>query len=1420
MASKSKEKREGLELFVSEQIIGPGAFNKRFFLLEKWGSNEFHGKNLDDCNALDNVSEVISEVPAYQYSSAILFPISKTRNSATTVTEAANDLDDIEIEELNSQMERADDENFQDDQTESASSKNQNYPNTCGLSFAIREDSDLSKDLKISVNFRVYQKLKQKECKEQKLGYWVHENKDQIQDNINRYFSHVFEIEKKDSNLFVILKPNISITEYLYKIDYIFLNNFVKEVVLTSLAKSISNPISVLKEDDGKIMYGLKGSKEIGLYTMIKTNQRGNETFNDTITLHEDNLIDYFKQAITKDRGAFKSVKTFLEIFEVFNQLKEIVTEIKTIYRESSKRNRPTPIWESKLVSKEITLPKFSNTKQVERDEVRIDTERNLSLSYQYLRHKNRNIYVKLIIVNKNIIELEPDEPPQLNKKDDANKISFFGIILRVTEKSKSILVPYNPPNLLDIDEEDNFNKLIYRQYKDYGEGYNTSVSWGHSIENNELKFVSTEFLPKQETPKVDFTPSRKSEGKVISRINEKVLSMKQLSTLSAKTDKEVLTELGYFISEYKVWIEEKREELSADTSLLSGKDVLIKQLRACEGDYSRLVRNISLLEKDSKAIAAFRVMNTAMFMQLHHSVEVRQAKKSVTKPFIPNSNNEDYYQSLDSSYDYKWRSFQLAFILLNLDGFIKPTDNDKTVKDVFGTGWQERNEIADLVWFPTGGGKTEAYLGIIAFLIVYRRFTKGKRGLGTTVLMRYTLRLLTLQQFQRATILICALEVLRKDSYSLPNQLKLGDERITIGLFVGSDSAPNKWKGNPNRPGMVEELRSIKAQIEKSKKIATKLPHTECPWCGGDLFVDVDLSNIYPNPKDENNYKIDDKLRIQCNSKGCTFYDKRPTDSNSLPLRLFDEDIYKFPPTLLFGTVDKFAAIANKVSTVTNERNHDSRRLFGKGKNQDCLPPELIIQDELHLLLGPLGSAVGLFEKAIDELCSYTDNGKTIRPKIITSTATTRNTDKQIFALFNRRSEVFPKQGINCDDSFFAYYQRQSENIDEYESNRKYVGLLPVGKTQVWMQLRVTSIALVHRVRFIKTKFTYDDIFLNNLNYRNWSEALDYYHTVLSYFNSLKEVGKTQSQLSHYLPGDVNLVSKNTMPWNFIDKVIRSNDEIDYSELTGRLSGEQVKTSLSRIEKQWELLAVENPPEYVISTNMISVGIDVSRFNTMIVNSMPRNTAEYIQASSRVARDKEGIVFTVHHPFRSRDISHYQRFKEFHEKFYGYVEPISVTPFASKALERYLAMYMAALIRHDQTLNLSDNNSARNITEDGAFKIRDRILKQLKLIEQNAKNLNSYLSTRDSGVNLNIDGIIGSEELQDIASKVDELLIERWLDRMGKMEPPVDLVYRDDVSPISLFSPNSGLSLNDNWNVKQSLREIAPSVVIKTVQQ
>jgi hypothetical protein len=230
----------------------------------------------------------------------------------------------------------------------------------------------------------------------------------------------------------------------------------------------------------------------------------------------------------------------------------------------------------------------------------------------------------------------------------------------------------------------------------------------------------------------------------------------------------------------------------------------------------------------------------------------------------------------------------------------------------------------------------------------------------------------------------------------------------------------------------------------------------------------------------------------------------------------------------------------------------------------------------------------------------------------------------------------------------------------------------------------------------------------------------------------------------------------------------------------------------------------------------MISVGVDISRFNTMIISSMPRNIAEYIQASSRVARNKEGIVFTVHHPFRSRDISHYQKFKEFHEKFYSYVEPISVTPFASKALDRYFAMLLAVMVRHSPSLDLADSGQASSISEDKVESIRNMMLSEISSVLNNANRLEDYLTTKKFGISTSIEGVISEYEVNELVTKLNQL-VGSWLDR-SKVSPGLE--FRTKEPRNSLFTTNGQEVSSGYWKVNHSLREIDPSIIIKTVQQ
>ena len=374
-----------------------------------------------------------------------------------------------------------------------------------------------------------------------------------------------------------------------------------------------------------------------------------------------------------------------------------------------------------------------------------------------------------------------------------------------------------------------------------------------------------------------------------------------------------------------------------------------------------------------------------------------------------------------------------MAFILLNLPSLTNLNDPERS---------HETDAIADLLWFATGGGKTEAYLGLTAYTLALRRLQPPINGrpsdYGVAVLMRYTLRLLTLQQFQRAAALLCACEVIRRN-----DEGKWGTTNFRLGLWFGRNTTPNT---------LTAAAESLRQGRVGGRPHMGGTPHqiTSCPWCGTEIR-EMHL-RVYEAPSDVG------RCVTYCgDSLGRCEFSEAKAPKEGLPVMVVDEDIYRRPPALLIATVDKFAQMPWKGETqmlfgqvngvcsrhgfrspeIDDANSHPARNQLPKAQTAThgpLRPPDLIIQDELHLISGPLGSMVALYEAAIDELCSWEVNGKRVRPKVIASTATISRAPDQVRKLFVRKVEVFPPQGTNIRDSFFAI---QREIGEEYPGRR-----------------------------------------------------------------------------------------------------------------------------------------------------------------------------------------------------------------------------------------------------------------------------------------------------------------------------------------------------------------------------------------------
>jgi hypothetical protein len=1419
--NKILEKRESLERFIREQTLGPGINGYRFVDLE---DEMILKKNLYLSVPLEYENEILDIVPAAIYSTGILFPKDASGTSADGAI-----LDNNETSSEGNDGEEEDSQNSSRDDVEALDTVelNQMFPRTMGFTCCLDEECLNAPSIEVKVKARYYKKLKHGKNTNfnEKYGLLCEVPIERIQDFLIRFQISAFKLKTISSNTILTLSKlgtdEITIlNKRIWDVQKQIAEQLYDRAIAVTSMPQLTRSSCYLSSLKSTLFFELKSSVvdesvRLQLYELTQEIE-----LVENIADHLRNLLDInsggyglwqseiIKKTIRIENVDFKKPqKKKIFFYKTPNYTERIVVVDESCAESDSLEH----IFRFDLDDKKSEYASLSANIQLSRDS----------------RKENNKVFLKVQLINTSspFKKAKPDDNRYYSTFNElVNQKSFFGIKLSL---SSQYLVPYNNYSYTSRDgnfDEDTTTRFIYDQFKDYGIGHGCSVKW-----NASRKEVETEYIPYCDTPDVDPIPRNKSKMPIsdgkdfkdpLFLSNTKAQEFKWLSSFSNATDEDVITGLNDFVDAYGQWIKLKQKQY--ETSCF--KDIASQELQRCQEDYRRMKDNINTFfinAANKKNLESFRLMNATMFMQLWHSEKVK--KGQVLEMFDDTSFTTfdfDFYKTKADSRLFSptesasWRAFQLAFILLNLDGIFRVAGDSL---------WTKRNNWVDLVWFPTGGGKTEAYLGLIALTIIDRRRNSGIRGGGTAAIMRYTLRLLTMQQFQRATLVIMALELMRRwGTY------ELDEEPITIGLWVGKNSIPNS---------NIDLIKEYEEKLNDKKE--NRIPFSFCPWCGSEIRGET-KEDLEPTTNIFNKHRV----HLKCGSPKCSFsfglgrISRKRKDQGPIPVCLSDEIIYLHPPSLLFGTVDKFAQLAHKVSDADTGRKSDSRRIFGKGNwengkpNNGYLPPDLIIQDELHLLLGPLGSAVALFESAIDQLCTREDG---TRPKIISSTATTRNTQLQIAALFDREVNLFPKPGVECDDSFFAFYKRTYQNQNkegkQYLSHRKYMGILPTGRTQIWMQMRLAAIILTHRALF-ELKELGDKSPIDFDSYGpDVIKVMDYYHTVISYFNSLKEVGKTQSQVQTYILKEFRRVySRVIRPQKLMGPLNAYKDRIIEAELTGRLSGEEVKNEMRSVESRWqplsrfahvvggETLRGKIPPEFVVATNMISVGIDVSRFNTIIVNSMPRNIAEYIQASSRVARESYGLVLTVHHPFRARDISHYEKFIEFHEKMYSYVEPISITPFTQKAVDRYMGLYLATIIRHRTEFVNRDSAGMISQLSDGELK---QFLSNVMEYFQNRK-------LRMEKFDSIISNLLKDENVSQIRTWLKEALDE-WKDESNKTisenktfvfnnkalkaNPPQEQLYVD-------IDEYEGNIHSKKWQVPMSLRVIEPEAAIKINSQ
>jgi hypothetical protein len=852
-------------------------------------------------------------------------------------------------------------------------------------------------------------------------------------------------------------------------------------------------------------------------------------------------------------------------------------------------------------------------------------------------------------------------------------------------------------------------DEYYYKSRPVFARGRGCSAMWDCFSEDENAHTVSIAFIPDYEIHGV---------SAVIEELPKHLLSVLAMSKASSRADN--VNNLRQLLAVYKDWVE---KTLIADESMNDPKfkEKGQKIIDKCIHSFKRIGEGIEIIESDDVAYQAFVFMNKTMFMQKALSEYAAKNGSGIPcklREFMDESSKPD-----DKRFD--WRPFQIAFVLLNIKGIIN--------------GFDPERDLVDLLYFPTGGGKTEAYLGLIAFTIGYRRLTIGteneynKDG-GVTVFLRYTLRLLTTQQRDRLLRLVVAMEMTRdqEEREAIKKELPIapfGHERISIGFWVGGTVTPNKFDEMGPEPWKDKDFR---------RKITKQI--IKCPCCGKEMTNDS--FKIIPEMK---------SVEIHCPNRGCYFSEAGVT----MPVYLVDEEIYAKCPTIIISTVEKFARLpwseqvglmfgktdryctrCGHIAVGEKHTKHRAAAGIQACSETDCklfYTPELIIQDELHLITGPLGTIYGGYETVVEEMCAFERDGKKIKPKYIVSTATIRNAEEQVRSLYAREECVqFPPSGFDISDSFFirevplpSYDVLEADNDKANEMIRigekpfrQYIGVCAAGQSVKTTLVRLYS-AILQKTFELSSMVEYSDF-------------VDPYYTLIGYFNSIRELGGAVRLLDDDIVSRIHVLMKKHKrdKQRFLNRT---------KEITSRVPSWQIAQVLEELMQSYDKEKGNKQDCYdvVIATNMIAVGMDVSRLGLMTVVGQPKQNSEYIQATSRVGREHPGIIFTVYNPYRPRDLSNYENFVGFHSQMYRYVEGTTATPFAARARDRDLHALVVSLLRLNFE-NMADNAGARNIldlSDEEINSVKKTILDRVAIVANSAygvsdEEMDNFIST------------------------------------------------------------------------------------------
>ncbi len=964
-------------------------------------------------------------------------------------------------------------------------------------------------------------------------------------------------------------------------------------------------------------------------------------------------------------------------------------------------------------------------------------------------RNRDSGLVVTLFLVN-----------GQDEAETERDQSWLYQVELEVADHGGRAVFTHRPPRELDggLGDEAAAMAMLYRNRVEFAAGHGVAVRWDLAPGDTQraTRLLTVPF-PDAEVAKM--TPRTVEDDPNLGGL---VLDMRTLGDATPAQLGQLLEPLP---AAYEAWIGARRAaSAEGRDGLAPHKKAAAAAMGRCQRSAQRIREGLDLLATDPAAAEAFRFANRAMALQRVRSLYSEARARGEAAEMA----------TLDIPKNRTWFPFQMGFILQSLPGLTRLDHPDRS---------EAPDAVADLLWFPTGGGKTEAYLGLAAYTMALRRLqgiVEGRRSdVGVAVLMRYTLRVLTIQQFQRAATLLCACEVIRREEQER-GERRFGDEPFRIGLWVGAKTTPN-WTEHS-----AEALTQARGRGGQPSGAARGSPDQleHCPWCGRKIDPGRDME-VEPY-----NQGAGRTLCYCGDPSGDCSFSRRAAPREGLPVVVVDEEIYRLLPSMLVATVDKFAQMpwngsiqmlfgqvdgrcprhGFRSSEIEDADSHPAAGRFGAARTErlerPLRPPDLVIQDELHLISGPLGTLTGLYETAVDALCTWEVGGRRVRPKVVASTATIRRAREQVNGIFARSVEVFPPHGLDVEDSFFAL-ERRAEDAP----GRRYIGICAPGR-------RLKAVLIRTYVAWLSAAQQ-----LFNLQGRR----ADPWMTLVGYFGSIREL----AGMRRLVEDDVRSRCRD------MDRRGLARRKLgEPKELTSRIGSTDIPKLLARVELPFGMEAGpdgKKPPrplDVLLATNMISVGVDVKRLGLMVVAGQPKTTAEYIQATSRVGRSHPGVVCTVYNWARPRDLSHFERFGHYHETFYQQVEATSVTPFSSRAIDRGLSALLVALVRLSET-KFNPNSAASGIQRDDALvqMAIERIVRRAELVTGSK--------------------MVGDEVRAALKSRLDT-----WLYEARKTVGLAKLGYKmeRDGSTRGLLDP-PGLGRWKDFTCLTSLRDVEPNV-------